>query len=698
MTEHRRWRPVRRMLTAEVSTAEAAGLAHAVAGTARSFERGLLPRATVHQAGLTGVWGAINYGLATTTQSFIEAGANRFGARRISSPAGRRAALMAADLVAIGVGQAMQYALAPHPAESLWRASGRSLGWRLRMTGVAGAVALGVDGLSDAVRRDHTTNSVNAPLVAVAGAGVMASMYWTSRRRLQGMGVELDEFGQSVADYQHGGISAGAETIQRGRAIAVGIGVSAALFGLSRVERAIASGLSDVVAAAAPGAAPFARPIGHAAALSGLALAIERAVAYAYRATEQDGKAIEPAYDRLPSSPVVSAGPNSAVSWDSLGREGRRFVNMALPAAEISAVTQRPAVDPVRVFVGVDSAESPNARAFLAMEELDRLGGMSRGIIAVYAPTGSGYVNYVAAEALEYLTDGDVASVCIQYSVRPSFLSLEQVGTAWESYLAFLTALSWRLRSMPADERPRVVLFGESLGSQAAQDVFAKEGTHGFDLLGIDRALFIGSPFASKWRRQWLADPAGTDPDGIVVEVDGIDGWRSLDEATRSRARVVLLTHHQDPIPKFGPRLLVQEPLWMGDPTTRPPGIPRETSFAPIATFLITGVDLLNSMHVVPGAFEAFGHDYRLDLAEMVRAAYRLEADDALMERVERALRERELEWAERRVIAETLEDAERKVRSTIEAWGLDSSAVPGLVVSDRQVTPDPYEAVKPDA
>ena len=698
MTDRRRWQPVRRMLTAEVSTAEAAGLAHAVAGTARSFERGLLPRATVHQAGLTGVWGAINYGLATTTQSFIEAGANRFGARRIASPAGRRAALMAADLVAIGVGQAMQYALAPHPAESLWRASGRSLGWRLRMTGVAGAVALGVDGLSDAVRRDHTTNSVNAPLVAVAGAGVMASMYWTSRRRLQGMGVELDEFGQSVADYQHGGISAGAETIQRGRAIAVGIGVSAALFGLSRVERAIASGLSDVVAAAAPGAAPFARPIGHAAALSGLALAIERAVAYAYRATEQDGKAIEPAYDRLPSSPVVSAGPNSAVSWDSLGREGRRFVNMALPATEISAVTQRPAVDPVRVFVGVDSAESPNARAFLAMEELDRLGGMSRGIIAVYAPTGSGYVNYVAAEALEYLTDGDVASVCIQYSVRPSFLSLEQVGTAWESYLAFLTALSWRLRSLPPAERPRVLLFGESLGSQAAQDVFAKEGTHGFDLLGIDRALFIGSPFASKWRRQWLADPAGTDPDGIVVEVDGIDGWRSLDEATRSRARVVLLTHHQDPIPKFGPRLLVQEPLWMGDPTTRPPGIPRETSFAPIATFLITGVDLLNSMHVVPGAFEAFGHDYRLDLAEMVRAAYRLEADDALMERVERALRERELEWAERRVIAETLEDAERKVRSTIEAWGLDSSAVPGLVVSDRQVTPDPYEAVKPDA
>jgi uncharacterized membrane protein len=46
----------------------------------------------------------------------------------------------------------------------------------------------------------------------------------------------------------------------------------------------------------------------------------------------------------------------------------------------------------------------------------------------VISPTGSGYVNYVAVEAAEYLTRGNIAAVTMQYSMRPSAMSLDRVA------------------------------------------------------------------------------------------------------------------------------------------------------------------------------------------------------------------------------------------------------------------------------
>ena len=353
------------------------------------------------------------------------------------------------------------------------------------------------------------------------------------------------------------------------------------LFGVARTESVAAHAIGDVVARVAPGLAPYSHPLGHATVLGAAGVALGQVLSRVYGATEQAGSAIEPAYQAVPDSPNVSGGPISILDWQSFGREGRRFVNMALTAEQIEKVTGKPAQDPIRAFVGLDSAVSPNARAYLAREELENLGAFERSTIAVFAPTGTGYVNYVAAETLEYLTGGDVASVAVQYSVRPSFLSLDRVETAWESYLALFNGLSGRLRGMAPADRPRVLLFGESLGSLASQDVFAKGGVIGFDMLGIDRALFVGTPQASEWRNKWLADPAGVDPDGMVVEVSGLDEWVALPAEQRARARIVLLTHHNDPICKFGPSLAIQQPYWLGKPETRPPGVPHEVPFVP---------------------------------------------------------------------------------------------------------------------
>ena len=84
----------------------------------------------------------------------------------------------------------------------------------------------------------------------------------------------------------------------------------------------------------------------------------------------------------------MTGGPASLVDWSTLGREGRRFVNMAMTTAEIRAATGRSrATAPVRAFVGVGSAATPEERADLALRELEALGGLERPLIVFYTPT-----------------------------------------------------------------------------------------------------------------------------------------------------------------------------------------------------------------------------------------------------------------------------------------------------------------------
>ena len=75
-------------------------------------------------------------------------------------------------------------------------------------------------------------------------------------------------------------------------------------------------------------------------------------------------------------------------------------------------------------------------------------------------------------------------------------------------------------------------------------------------------------------------------------------------------------------------------------------------------------------MDVVPGTFVARGHDYRADLARMVSVAYGLPVDEDELLRIERALRRREAEWAERRLVAEQLQRAREAVQREVSTWG----------------------------
>jgi uncharacterized membrane protein len=75
-----------------------------------------------------------------------------------------------------------------------------------------------------------------------------------------------------------------------------------------------------------------------------------------------------------PTSGLRSGGADSLVAWDTLGRQGRDFVATAPSREDIGRFAGTQAADPIRIYVGLDSADSADERARLAVRELDRTG------------------------------------------------------------------------------------------------------------------------------------------------------------------------------------------------------------------------------------------------------------------------------------------------------------------------------------
>lgn len=659
-----------------------------------TFGPGLLPRTAVDQAVITGVVAAVNYGLVTTTQSFIQgATAAVLPERAEAGTYGPRIVEAAANGALIVGGAALARALPQRPGEPVKRAFLRTAGNRLSRGGYAGLMVAGTLLAGDLVSRRGGRWAVGA---AVPGGFVIGAAFAAEGilRYRKGAAADvlppavdplpLPEIAARQAAAAADADLADARTEAAGppwppplvKSIGLGLGISGLLHlaasGETHAARLIGRGVTRVV----PGAGRLGVATGHAVMLGGLTAAVAAGMEYLYQAQDRGGAAIEQAYESAPAPQTVSGGPESAIDWRTLSREGARFVNMVLSPEEISEVTGvEEVMAPIRAFVGLDSAETVDARVDLVMTDLETMGAFDRSLIVVASPTGSGYVNYVAAETVEYLTRGDCAIVSMQYSQRPSFLSLDRVALARDQNRALLHALTWRLRAIPQARRPRVVGFGESLGAHTLQDAFLHEGVAGFHRAGMDRALFLGTPAGSKWAKTWRLRPERSDPDGEVVEVASIQEWEALDAERRARARYVLLSHHEDPIVKFEPALIVQQPPWLDPEAPRPPGVPRDAEWRPITTFMTTLVDVKNAMSVEPGTFVARGHDYRAGLAGMVSVAYDLPVELPELLRIEAALRRRELHWAADRLVAEQVAQARDAVARQLKSWGVSGPA-----------------------
>ncbi len=627
----------------------------ASADVGASFAPNLLPRKPLDQAIATGVSASLAYGVTNMSQSFIDSLSRRIAPGRDRAPTESRKYLNTiANLTAIGAGVALQRMFVARRGEPVKRAAARTLGWELTFTGIAGLGITGVTGALErrTVRPDGSSHPAVLPISFAVGALIAAGEITWYRRHQEKAPPLANSLGQGLL---------------------VMAGVSGVGYAETRLARFVALGVRRTV----PGLSLLAEPIGHAFGLGLIGAGLYAGIEYVNRQAEQGGAAIEAAYQDPATGERVSGGPNSIVDWQSLSREGRRFVNMALTPEEITAVTGRPAISPVRAFVGLATAPTVDARVAIAMQELEDLGAFERSVLCFSSPTGTGYINYVVAETLEYLTDGDCATVGLQYSLRPSFLSLDKVKLGREQNRALLHAIHGRLMGIEESKRPRFVTMGESLGAFTMQDAFLHEGTGGLHRAGIGRGLFIGTPAESKWAEQWRLDPERYDPDNEVVEVASYEEWLELPEDRRQSARYLLLSHHEDPITKFSPAIAVQAPEWMGDGTERSPAMQKGVRWRPFTTFVLTAVDMKNATDVVPGTFDAFGHDYRADLARFTSIAFGLDVSEPELATVEKALRERELTWAEKRLVAEQIAQAREAISRQMSSWGATGDVLP---------------------
>ncbi|GAA0912410.1 alpha/beta hydrolase [Nonomuraea longicatena] len=311
-----------------------------------------------------------------------------------------------------------------------------------------------------------------------------------------------------------------------------------------------------------------------------------------------------------PASPKVSGGPRSLVSWDTLGREGRTFAGTAVPVARLSAFSGALARQPIRVYVGLDSAGSPAQQAALAVRELERTGAFDRAVLAVLGTTGTGWVDENISDSLEYMYNGDTALVAMQYSYLPSWLSfLVDRGKAARAGAALFDAVRARWERAPQGRRPKLVVSGESLGSFQLENAFD-------DLPDLvrqtDGALFVGPPDANPI---WRTLTSGRDPGspvwrpvyqrGATVRFGQYPEDLTRPGTTWNHPRVVYLQNASDPVVWWSPRLIYARPEWLAAP--RGPDLNPEMDWFPLVTFWQVLGDMSVGLDVPPGHGHVYG-------------------------------------------------------------------------------------------
>ncbi|MEV6399937.1 alpha/beta-hydrolase family protein, partial [Streptomyces sp. NPDC051907] len=272
-----------------------------------------------------------------------------------------------------------------------------------------------------------------------------------------------------------------------------------------------------------------------------------------------------------PTSAMRSGGPGSLVPWDSLGRQGRVFTGSGPTAQDIGAFTHRPAQEPVRAYAGLATSEDTETRAERAVADLRRAGGFERANLLVTTTTGSGWVDPAAVDSFEYLGDGDSATVAMQYSYLPSWLSyLVDQSKARQAGRELFDAVYDVWSKLPQDQRPRLFVAGESLGSFGGETAFSGE----YDLRNRTAGtLFAGPPNFNTLFREFSDQRDAQSPEIAPVYKEGRTVRFTDDPAAGlpptdqpwDGTRVLYMMHPSDPIVWWSPELLLSEPDWIGE-------------------------------------------------------------------------------------------------------------------------------------
>jgi uncharacterized membrane protein len=315
-----------------------------------------------------------------------------------------------------------------------------------------------------------------------------------------------------------------------------------------------------------------------------------------------------------PTTPLRSGGPGSLVTWSSLGHQGRVFVGNGPSVEKLTKFNGPGAIEPIRAYAGLNSVKGFKAAATLAARELQRTGGLNRAVVAVANTTGTGWINEAEASSLEYMYNGNTAIVSMQYSFLPSWLSfLVDKENARQASQALFEAVDALVRTMPEAQRPKLVVFGESLGSFGGEAPFLSLNNL---IARTDGALFSGPTFNNTiWTDLTRTRDAGS-PQWLPI-FDGGQNVRFAAEPANldrppnpwGRPRVVYLQHASDPIAWWNPDLLFAKPDWLREQRGR--DVSPRMEWIPIVTFLQVSADMAVAVNVPDG----HGHVYVRDVA-----------------------------------------------------------------------------------
>ncbi|WP_246160667.1 alpha/beta hydrolase [Aureimonas fodinaquatilis] len=310
-----------------------------------------------------------------------------------------------------------------------------------------------------------------------------------------------------------------------------------------------------------------------------------------------------------PADPMKTGSSQSLIAWESLGARGREFIATGPDAAEIGAFFSEPAMEPLRTYVGLNTRETVQERAAVALQEMLRTGAFEREVLVVVVPTGTGWVDPAAMDPLEYLHRGNIASVAMQYSYLSSWLSLLiEPGYGAEAGRALFQAVYEHWTGLPPGERPRLYLYGLSLGAMNSE-----LSTDLFEVIAdpFQGALWAGPPFPSyTWRKvtnerlpsttEWLPSFR----DGAIIRFTGQKNNLENASAPWGPVRIVYLQYASDPVTFFSPSSAYREPDWMKSP--RGPDVSPELRWFPVVTMLQLAVDMMLATTTPIG----YGHIY----------------------------------------------------------------------------------------
>lgn len=311
-----------------------------------------------------------------------------------------------------------------------------------------------------------------------------------------------------------------------------------------------------------------------------------------------------------PNGTLECGGEDSLVDWESIGRRGKDFLVSGPSQQSIQEFwgNAREALQPIRVYVGVRSAETKQEQANLAVEELKRVGAFERSVLVVATPTGTGWQDPGAVDSIEYLHAGDTAIVSTQYSYLPSWITiLVDPERSIDSARYLFEAVHEHWKTLPRDARPRLYLHGLSLGalgSEVSAPWYAilEDPPQG--------AVWSGPPFPSS---HWHYLSEARDPkspawlpkfrDGSVVRFTAQENTLATDQRW-GPLRTVYIQYASDPMIFFSPDLLFRKPAWLIGP--RGPDVSPHLNWYPVVTFLKVAFDLPMAISVPTG----YGHNY----------------------------------------------------------------------------------------